>query len=56
MDRAISIAIALLISVLMYMGFSFALRSEKNRQYFSNNWYLHPNAICAWRVPIGLRT
>lgn len=53
MDRAVSIAIALLLSWLMYLGFSLSLRNEANRSYFSNSWYLHPNAICAWRVLVG---
>lgn len=53
MDRAVSIAIALLLSWLMYLGFSLYLRKEEHRNYFSNSWYLHPNAICAWRVLVG---
>lgn len=53
MDRAISIAIALLVSLGVYLGFVFVLRKEKNRHYFSESWFLHPNAICAWRVLIG---
>ena len=30
------------------------LKGEKGREYFRRNWWLHPNAICAWRVSIGL--
>jgi len=38
----------------MYLGFVFALRREGVKAYFGGHWYLHPNAICAWRVIIGL--
>ncbi|MFC1532856.1 CDP-alcohol phosphatidyltransferase family protein [Thermodesulfobacteriota bacterium] len=54
MDRAISIIIALLISLLMYLGFVFVLKSRKGRDYIGSRWYYHPNAICVWRVFIGL--
>lgn len=54
MDRAISIAISLLIALLVYWGSVLTLRNAKNRSYIGSHWFLHPNAICAWRVLIGL--
>jgi len=53
LDRIISILISLVISILIYLGFVFALRREVVRVHFGGRWYLHPNAICAWRVVIG---
>ena len=53
MDRIITILISLVISILIYLGFVFALRREVVRAHFGRHWYLHPNAICAWRVVIG---
>ena len=38
----------------MYLGFVFALRRESVKTYFSAQWYLHPNMVCAWRVVIGV--
>ena len=38
----------------MYLGFVAALKSERGRGYFGRHWYYHPNAICVWRVFIGL--
>jgi CDP-diacylglycerol--serine O-phosphatidyltransferase len=31
-----------------------ALKSERARGYIGGHWYFHPNAICVWRVFIGL--
>jgi CDP-diacylglycerol--serine O-phosphatidyltransferase len=31
-----------------------ALKSERARGYIGGHWYFHPNAICIWRVFIGL--
>lgn len=53
MDSAISITIAALTSILMYLGFLFTLKNEKGRNWIGRHWYFHPNAICAWRVCIG---
>ena len=38
----------------MYLGFVVALKSERGRGYLGGHWYYHPNAICVWRVFIGL--
>ena len=54
MDRPISIIISLAISLLIYLGFVFVLKSERARGYIGGHWYFHPNAICVWRVFIGL--
>jgi CDP-diacylglycerol--serine O-phosphatidyltransferase len=32
----------------------FALKSKRARDYIGGHWYFHPNAICVWRVFIGL--
>jgi len=53
-DRIIIIIISLCISLVMYFGFVFALRSQRGRGYLGAHWYYHPNAICVWRVLIGL--
>lgn len=54
MNSAFSIIISLLISVLMYLGFVFTLKTETGRAYIGRHWYFHPNSICVWRVFIGL--
>ena len=54
MDRLISLIISLLIALVMYLGFVFLLKSERGKKYFGRHWYYHPNAICIWRVIIGL--
>ncbi len=54
MDRVISIIISLSISLLMYLGFVAVLKNEKGRSYIGGHWFYHPNAICVWRVFIGL--
>ena len=54
MDRIASIVISLLIAFLVYLSFAVALRDEKARKYITTHWWLHPNAICIWRVLIGL--
>lgn len=38
----------------MYLVFVLALKSEKGRSVIGSHWYYHPNAICVWRVFIGL--
>lgn len=54
MDNAISITISLLVSLLIYLSFLISLKNEKKRVYISTHRFLHPNAICVWRVLIGL--
>ena len=54
MDSAVSIAISLLISLAIYFWFWIALKKEKKKKYISTHWFLHPNAICLWRVLVGL--
>ena len=54
MDRVAFIIISLLISLLVYLGFVFALRGERGRRHICRHWYYHPNAICVWRVFIGI--
>ncbi len=31
-----------------------ALKNERGREFLAGHWYFHPNAICVWRVIIGL--
>ena len=38
----------------MYLGFIFVLRNERGRCHICKNWVYHPNAICVWRVLIGM--
>jgi len=38
----------------MYFGFVFVLNTERGKAYIGSRWYYHPNAICIWRVFIGL--
>ncbi len=54
MDNAVSIAISLVISLFIYTGFWALLKSERARKYFGTHWFLHPNAVCLWRLLIGL--
>ncbi|MDF1590792.1 MAG: CDP-alcohol phosphatidyltransferase family protein [Desulfobacterales bacterium] len=54
MDSAVSIAISVLVSLGIYFWFWVSLKNEKKKQYISTHWFLHPNAICLWRVLIGL--
>jgi CDP-diacylglycerol--serine O-phosphatidyltransferase len=54
LGRVVSIIISLFIGLLIYLAFEIALRSGKSKAYFKRQWWLHPNAICMWRVLIGL--
>jgi len=54
MDNAVSIIISLLISLALYVWFWVSLKNEKKKRYVSTHWFLHPNAICLWRVLLGL--
>ncbi|MFZ7113001.1 MAG: CDP-alcohol phosphatidyltransferase family protein [Desulfatiglandales bacterium] len=54
MDRIFLLIISLCVSLLMYLGFVFILRSERGRDYIGRHWYYHPNAICLWRLCIAL--
>lgn len=50
----INIVISLLISLIIYIGFVLVLRNEKGRMFISGNLFFHPNAVCVWRVLIGI--
>lgn len=55
MDGIIIIVISLLISLALYLGFVIVLRSEKGSNFIGrNHLFFHPNAICVWRVFIGI--
>jgi len=54
MDNAVSIIISILISLSVYLFFWVSLKNQKKKKYISSHWFLHPNAICLWRVLIGL--
>jgi CDP-diacylglycerol--serine O-phosphatidyltransferase len=42
------------LSSLVYLGFFLVLKNPKGRDFLGRSWYFHPNAICIWRVIIGL--
>lgn len=54
MDRIIFIGISVVISSLMYLAFVVALKTDRGRNFLGSHWFFHPNAICLWRVVIGL--
>ncbi len=54
MDSAIKIIISMLIALSVYSGFILALRSDRGMNFIGTHWFCHPNAICFWRVLIGL--
>jgi len=45
---------AVLISSILYLGIDFSLRQERWKRFFKGHTLFHPNAICVWRVLIGL--
>ncbi len=54
MDKIIYLSISLVISVFMYLAFVLVLKTEKGRGFLGRHWVFHPNAICLWRVIIGI--
>lgn len=54
MDRIIFILTAIAISSLLYLWIYVALGRDRVRCFVGNHSGLHPNAICIWRVLIGL--
>lgn len=39
----------------LYIAFRFSLqKSQEVRDFFCGHWWLHPNWICVWRVPMAL--
>lgn len=54
MDRIISISVSILISFWVYLAFVLVLKTEKGRDFLGRYWVFHPNAICLWRVIIGV--
>jgi len=54
MSNIVTIILSLLVSLGMYMGFVFGLKTEWGKKHLCIHWYVHPNAICVWRVLIGL--
>ena len=54
MKNTIAIAISLLISLGIYLGFVLSLKTRRGNRLLCGPWYFHPNAICVWRVVIGL--
>lgn len=54
MNNTIAILISLVVSLGMYLGFVFALKTQRGKRHLCEHWYYHPNAICVWRVVIGL--
>jgi CDP-diacylglycerol---serine O-phosphatidyltransferase len=54
MDRITYILTAIAASSLMYLGIMASLRRGRVQRYVVEHSALHPNAICIWRVLIGL--
>jgi len=53
MDSAVSIGISLALSLLIYVWIWFSLKNEQTRKYVEARWFLHPNAVCLWRLLVG---
>jgi len=54
MSNTVAIILSLIVSTGMYLGFVFSLKTPWGRRHLCSDWYFHPNAICVWRVIIGL--
>ncbi len=54
MNIFINIFVALIVSFAVYLGFIFALKTERGSSFMARHWFFHPNAICVWRVIIGV--
>ena len=54
LDRIISISISVFLSFLVYLAFVVALKTRRGQAFLSQHWFFHPNAICLWRVIIGI--
>jgi CDP-diacylglycerol--serine O-phosphatidyltransferase len=54
MRNSIAITVSLVVSLAMYFGFVLSLKTQKGKKFLCGPWYFHPNAICIWRVVIGL--
>jgi len=54
MSNSIAILFSLVVSLAMYFGFVLSLKTPKGKKFLCGPWYFHPNAICIWRVVIGL--
>ncbi|MFO7599309.1 MAG: CDP-alcohol phosphatidyltransferase family protein [Candidatus Desulfacyla sp.] len=54
MNNTIAILISLVVSLSMYLGFVLGLKTQRGKRHLCEHWYYHPNAICVWRVVIGL--
>ncbi|MFP3927529.1 MAG: hypothetical protein ACLFUP_01375, partial [Desulfobacteraceae bacterium] len=53
MERAAYILTAIALSSAMYGAIAFLLKKRGVREFAASRTYLHPNAICGWRVLIG---
>jgi CDP-diacylglycerol--serine O-phosphatidyltransferase len=54
MSNTIAILLSLVVSLGMYLGLVFGLKTPTGKRHLCEHWYFHPNAICVWRVVIGL--
>jgi CDP-diacylglycerol--serine O-phosphatidyltransferase len=54
LSNTVAIVLSLLVSLGMYLGFVFSLKTPRGSKYLCGHWYFHPNAVCVWRVVIGL--
>jgi CDP-diacylglycerol--serine O-phosphatidyltransferase len=53
MERIAFLLISGIVATSMYFGFLLALKREGCRAYVLDNFWLHPNAICVWRLILG---
>jgi len=49
-----AIILSLPVSMGMYLGFVAGLKTRAGNRFLCSHWCFHPNAICVWRVIIGL--
>jgi CDP-diacylglycerol--serine O-phosphatidyltransferase len=55
MVRAVMLGASGILSVALYLSVNYTLnRHVESRKFFCERWWLHPNWICVWRVPLGL--
>ncbi len=54
MSNTIAIFLSLVVSLVVYLGLVFGLKTPTGKRHLCEHWYFHPNAICVWRVVIGL--
>ncbi len=54
MNTFLAIIISLILSFGLYIGFVIVLKTERGNRFIGRHMMFHPNAICVWRVFIGI--